>query len=582
MDSTRRIRNVNILYLTTMLLVVFLGSAMQSRSIRWGLLATEIVLILLPAWLYLRYIDPSAKERLRLRRPHWRSALGGLLIGLGMGPLAALLEVATRLAFGYAVEPPPSFYPLTVPEAVLHFIAVALVPAFCEEFLFRGVIQPAYEARGPRLALFVGGLLFAFFHQRLQGLIPILPISFVLGYVLWRSGSLAVSMLTHLGNNALFAAVAILAGLQQTSWVVTALLTVPVGAVLTATGFWLLDRPAERSPRSAQAPDAAEGTPGTRPGSDEADAAAGTGPDKMASAPGAPSDVAAPAPGTVATPPTPAAETTAEAAAKRPVPPLARWWPLFIAAAVYLLMASGEYAILSPYSPVPAGPVQFRTNAVITPARWTYELRDPLGNPIGTAVYELTDDGSNLVFTWRVEHEAFQAQVGANGVYQSDAVTKAGRAVWDRETLHVVSLDATFNDLSWSAAAQGDGLLFTVRAPDGAEYSLTLPPETLFPDEWPWRLAFTYFELGVRAAMPIARPWRWDWQSQRSEPALETVRLLVSGGAPVATPAGRFAAWQVRVNGHLTAWYDGQRPHTLVQYADGGVTYVLRTYERPS
>lgn len=55
MKTFPTIRSVNLLYLVTMVLIVTAGAAMQSRSAGWGLIGTELLLILLPVLVGLRW-----------------------------------------------------------------------------------------------------------------------------------------------------------------------------------------------------------------------------------------------------------------------------------------------------------------------------------------------------------------------------------------------------------------------------------------------------------------------------------------------------------------------------------------------
>lgn len=49
MNKALPISQANILYLITMALVITVGSVFQFFSLAWGLVATEVLLILLPA-----------------------------------------------------------------------------------------------------------------------------------------------------------------------------------------------------------------------------------------------------------------------------------------------------------------------------------------------------------------------------------------------------------------------------------------------------------------------------------------------------------------------------------------------------
>ena len=79
---------------------------------------------------------------------------------------------------------------------------VGLIPSICEEILFRGYAQRLLEKSwGIWAAIIIGGLLFGLFHIRLTQLIPLAMIGMLLGWLVWRSGSIYPAMAGHFVNN---------------------------------------------------------------------------------------------------------------------------------------------------------------------------------------------------------------------------------------------------------------------------------------------------------------------------------------------------------------------------------------------
>ncbi len=96
---------------------------------------------------------------------------------------------------------------ITVPEtagqAVMQMTVYALLPGVCEELLFRGGLLSAYERYGPKEALVIQAVLFALFHESVQGLWVQLIMGFVLGKIVLGCDSLGCGMLFHSLFNAL-------------------------------------------------------------------------------------------------------------------------------------------------------------------------------------------------------------------------------------------------------------------------------------------------------------------------------------------------------------------------------------------
>ncbi len=87
-------------------------------------------------------------------------------------------------------------------RAVLVALLVSLVPGFCEELFFRGLVQSRLVAIWPPgAAILLCSTVFALVHIDAQHVIAVIPIGLYLGWAAWRSGSVWTSMLLHALNN---------------------------------------------------------------------------------------------------------------------------------------------------------------------------------------------------------------------------------------------------------------------------------------------------------------------------------------------------------------------------------------------
>lgn len=86
----------------------------------------------------------------------------------------------------------------------LALVLVALTPALCEEYLFRGYMQRQLERRVPVWAmLLLVGLVFGLYHLRLTQALPLSFLGAYLAFAVWATGSLWTGVLLHLLNNGL-------------------------------------------------------------------------------------------------------------------------------------------------------------------------------------------------------------------------------------------------------------------------------------------------------------------------------------------------------------------------------------------
>ena len=163
--------------------------------------------VVLMAWLH----STRRGGFLRLRRAPW-AAVGLALLGMaGLQPVVgALMQLNGQL-------PLPEFFQrleemrMGVIRQVLesglgpmvNLLGLALVPAFCEELLFRGYAQRQLErSTGAAWGVALSGILFGLYHLSPAQVLPLSVLGFYLAYLTWRTGSLWPAVLVHFANNA--------------------------------------------------------------------------------------------------------------------------------------------------------------------------------------------------------------------------------------------------------------------------------------------------------------------------------------------------------------------------------------------
>ena len=186
--------------LAACLLLVIAISPLQLAFPRTGLVLAELGAILLPALLFLRRKHPDLRNALR-----WRpisAVQGALALGIGLTGwgVAVLLVALVSLALG----PPPAVEGLQATSAADWLMVVAVVavlPALCEETLFRGCLQGVFERRGPVPGVLLTGVLFGAFHLVPHSMLAAAFLGIVLGTLVVRTGSILAGVLAHFGNN---------------------------------------------------------------------------------------------------------------------------------------------------------------------------------------------------------------------------------------------------------------------------------------------------------------------------------------------------------------------------------------------
>jgi len=85
---------------------------------------------------------------------------------------------------------------------VITLFHVALVPAICEEILYRGYVMRAFQKSwGVLSAIIISGLFFGLYHVQLSNLLPLATLGMLFAYVTWASESIYPAIVAHLVNN---------------------------------------------------------------------------------------------------------------------------------------------------------------------------------------------------------------------------------------------------------------------------------------------------------------------------------------------------------------------------------------------
>lgn len=87
-------------------------------------------------------------------------------------------------------------------ETSFIIFVVAVIPALCEETLFRGLVQKSFEQKfKPFWSIFITAVFFGIYHFNPYGLVALISLGIYFGYAAYMSDSIFVSMTLHFLNN---------------------------------------------------------------------------------------------------------------------------------------------------------------------------------------------------------------------------------------------------------------------------------------------------------------------------------------------------------------------------------------------
>jgi uncharacterized protein len=222
--------------------------------VRWSTLLGQILFMLLPTVLLTRLRFGSILQPLRLHLPRPVDLL------LAVIALLALQQVLQGYMLLQEAIPLPSkvqqlvdmlkelfeeTYRMLVSaqspgELLFVVVTVALVPAVCEELLFRGLVQRDLESAvgGGRSAVFTG-IIFGLFHLNPLSVVPLIALGVFFGFLVYRSENITLAMVAHFLNNFL-ATVAVYFQIDEDFMVVTSFGSAGAGAIAANTALFAL------------------------------------------------------------------------------------------------------------------------------------------------------------------------------------------------------------------------------------------------------------------------------------------------------------------------------------------------------
>ncbi|MEK6797753.1 MAG: ABC transporter permease subunit/CPBP intramembrane protease [Planctomycetota bacterium] len=180
----------------------------DARGLLWGCAVAMPVLFALLPVLLLAFRKVRIAAALSLRMASTKDVLGATLIGASAWVVAHEVNVFQAQVLGVPQQVVESAAQLGQTLSAMPLVAVlltiAVVPAVCEELLFRGLLLSSLlGSTGPWRAILVSAAVFAAYHFFFFKAAVTGGLGILLGYLCWRSRSIVPSMLAHLLHNAL-------------------------------------------------------------------------------------------------------------------------------------------------------------------------------------------------------------------------------------------------------------------------------------------------------------------------------------------------------------------------------------------
>ncbi len=171
----------------------------------------EVLFLALATWVFCRLQVSKTNRPSFLRLQFFDNT--PRMIGIAFILILVIQPVIWFLGWLNSLIPFPQSMQLQQVSVIKHYITgngnlgvmlfnIALVPAFCEEILFRGYALRSFEKSwGIAAAIIVSGVLFGLFHLEAVNFFPLASIGILLAFLAWVTRSIFPAMVAHLVNN---------------------------------------------------------------------------------------------------------------------------------------------------------------------------------------------------------------------------------------------------------------------------------------------------------------------------------------------------------------------------------------------
>ena len=165
----------------------------------------SVFAVVVPAFFYIKLSRNSLNDIISTKYVKQKSMIPILFLGMGGAMIAnvATSVIADNFSL-FGIENTSSGLTIgdsSVLSIVLNIISTAIVPAFAEEFAFRGIVMGSLRKFGDTTAVIGSAILFGAMHQNISQI----PFAFILGlifaYVDCKFNSILPSIAIHFLNN---------------------------------------------------------------------------------------------------------------------------------------------------------------------------------------------------------------------------------------------------------------------------------------------------------------------------------------------------------------------------------------------
>jgi membrane protease YdiL (CAAX protease family) len=202
-----------------LLIYFFVDDSLRELSPKYDRIITpaaQLIFLLLPTLLFARLLPDKFKVIFKLNKISFVLCVWIVISVFALIPMCEIIvalqsqmpmpgfieayiqEFNTLMETGYK----RATYFDTLSEFGLVILVFAVVPSFCQEFFFRGLLQHCFTTGwDARHGIFYAGMFYAMLHFNPYSFFGILVLGFYFSFLLYKTGSIVAPIIAHFTNN---------------------------------------------------------------------------------------------------------------------------------------------------------------------------------------------------------------------------------------------------------------------------------------------------------------------------------------------------------------------------------------------
>jgi sodium transport system permease protein len=183
----------------------FIDADASALRLKVVLALSQLFLLAAPAFAVAWYLKLDLRKTFALQPPGALSMVGAILLAVSIVPVANFLRQVQFMFYPPQTGDFAQLGELLLSGSLFWVVLVfAVLPAICEELLFRGFLLAGLrESLRPLTVALVVGIFFGLFHMQIDKIPVHTLLGVLLAAVVLRGGSIYPAMLIHIANNGL-------------------------------------------------------------------------------------------------------------------------------------------------------------------------------------------------------------------------------------------------------------------------------------------------------------------------------------------------------------------------------------------